>query len=82
MQVQLHYILDPLTGHPSSCKFRLAVYNYRLAHSCHRSVVKPTDIVRFDEKISPHELRTFCESFSQDDSDDSFELTMDTKEGR
>lgn len=49
-----------------------------------RSVVKPTDIVRFDEKVSPHELKTLCETFSEDMSDDDFELdnTMDTKNGR
>ena len=44
--------------------------------------MKPTDIVRFDEKISPHELKAFCEKLSDSGSDDfNFDDTMDTKEG-
>lgn len=49
-----------------------------------RSVVKPTDITRFDEKVSPQELRTLCETLSDAASDDDgYELddTMDTKDG-
>lgn len=46
-----------------------------------RSVIKPTDIVRFDEIISPHELRTFREKMSESDSDSDFADDMDTKEG-
>jgi hypothetical protein len=38
-----------------------------------RSVVKPVDIMRFDEKVSPHELRTLRER-PQDDSDDDFDF--------
>lgn len=41
-----------------------------------RSVIKPTDIVKFDEKISPHELKALRERLSETDSDD--DLNMDT----
>ena len=42
--------------------------------------MKPIDIVRFDEKISPHEISTLCEKLSGDDDID-FDDTMDTNEG-
>ena len=45
----------------------------------HRSVIKPTDIVRFDEKISPHELKTLCEKLSDDSDDFYLDDTMDSK---
>ena len=52
-------------------------------HPMARSVVKPTDIARFDERVSPHELKAFCEKLSDSGSDDfNFDDTMDTKEGR
>lgn len=37
--------------------------------------------MRFDEKISPHELKTLRENFSESDSDDDFDFdnTFDTE---
>ena len=41
---------------------------------CFRSVIKPTDLGRFDEMISPHELKALREHISESDSDnDSFD---------
>lgn len=44
-----------------------------------RSVIKPTDIGRFDEKISPHELRALQEKMSESDTESDFEVNMDTE---
>lgn len=40
--------------------------------------------MKFDEKISPHELRTLCEKLSEDDSSDDFDIDdiMYTEEGQ
>lgn len=66
-----------MSGKKKSNKNDAASYVTQLC----RSVIKPTDIVRFDEIISPHELRTFREKMSESDSDSDFADDMDTKEG-
>ena len=45
--------------------------------------MKPTDIVRFDEKVSPHELRAFRERpLGYDSDDDDFDHdVIDINEG-
>ena len=47
-------------------------------------MIKPTDIVRFDEMISPHELKTLRERISESDDfekeEDWDEIDMDTYE--
>ena len=43
-----------------------------------RSVVKPPDIVKFDEMISPHEVKALQERFSDSDSgSDIFNYDME-----
>lgn len=44
-----------------------------------RSVIKPTDIVGFDEKISPHELKALQEKMSESDTESDFDVNMDTE---
>ena len=41
-----------------------------------RSVIKPTDIVRFDEKISPHELKALQEKMSESDTESDIDMHM------
>lgn len=78
-----------LVGHWKNCLLEVSILGRVIGGHVHfvgsySSVLKPTDIVRFDEKVSPHELRTFWKNPREEDSDDDdfdFDNTFDTADG-